>query len=278
MRELQIWPKFPYLGHHVLFLLSSRPQGCCIFSTGDIYFAHRETSRLHVKFWATLSKQMQTLNKFGVRSLCFLFCHRPSSELIFSPLWFIQLTHRDLCVIYRLAAVKLESENGELERARSRGRWASLTDSFPSRVTQVRLLFGPACSLRRPENEQTRLESGWKSWLGAAFSPLKAPPNSISSEYSTFSCFLPTYQLVDITRRAMGLSAKLERGQGAHDAERALLTKALEKWPKQIKTEKEGSVDVVSKMWLMVLQWEVCLPSCTRAHHNRRQCELRFRT
>jgi pre-mRNA-processing factor 6 len=58
------------------------------------------------------------------------------------------------------------------------------------------------------------------------------------------------------TPRIWMKSAKLERGQGAHDAERALLTKALEKWPKQIKTEKEGSVDVVSKMWLMVLQWE----------------------
>lgn len=39
------------------------------------------------------------------------------------------------------------------------------------------------------------------------------------------------------------------------------LIRATEKWPKQLpgNKEKEGSVDVVSKLWLMLLQWEVCL-------------------
>nr|WJH19485.1 U5 snRNP-associated 102 kDa protein (U5-102 kDa protein) [Euglena gracilis] len=61
------------------------------------------------------------------------------------------------------------------------------------------------------------------------------------------------------TPRIWMKSAKLERSQGARDAEKALLIRATEKWPKQLpgNKEKEGSVDVVSKLWLMLLQWEV---------------------
>ena len=59
------------------------------------------------------------------------------------------------------------------------------------------------------------------------------------------------------TPRIWMKSAKLERATQQRAEERAILVRATEKWPRAPKSDREDGNDVVSKLWLMLLQWEV---------------------